>query len=74
MTELKVEDIKPGMYIKVSQKIKDGDKEKNATYRGVSNSKKAWQRVRCYHYYKKSNGWSRCGMDIASFFSKNKKD
>jgi len=35
MTELKVEDIKPGMYIKVSQKIKDGDKEKTQHIEGL---------------------------------------
>jgi large subunit ribosomal protein L19 len=28
MAEIKAEEIKPGMYIKISQRIKDGDKEK----------------------------------------------
>lgn len=35
MTEIKTKEIKPGMYIKVSQKIKDGDKEKTQHIEGL---------------------------------------
>ena len=35
MTEIKAEEIKPGMYIKISQRIKDGDKEKTQHIEGL---------------------------------------
>jgi len=35
MTEIKAEEIKPGMYIKISQGIKDGDKEKTQHIEGL---------------------------------------
>jgi len=35
MTGIKAEEIKPGMYIKISQAIKDGDKEKTQHIEGL---------------------------------------
>jgi len=35
MAEIKAEEIKPGMYIKISQAIKDGDKEKTQHIEGL---------------------------------------
>ena len=35
MTEIKAEEIKPGMYIKISKSIKDGDKEKTQHIEGL---------------------------------------
>ncbi len=35
MIEIKAEGIKPGMYIKISQRIKDGDKEKTQHIEGL---------------------------------------
>lgn len=35
MTEIKAEEIKPGMYIKFSKSIKDGDKEKTQHIEGL---------------------------------------
>jgi len=35
MTEIRAEQIKPGMYIKISQRIKDGDKEKTQHIEGL---------------------------------------
>lgn len=35
MTEIKAEEIKPGMYIKISQRIKDGGKEKTQHIEGL---------------------------------------
>lgn len=35
MTEIKAEEIKPGMYVKISKTIKDGDKEKTQNIEGL---------------------------------------
>lgn len=40
MTEIKSEEIKPGMYIKISQIIKDKDKEKTQNIEGLVIAKK----------------------------------
>jgi len=40
MAEIKAEEIKPGMYIKIFQTIKDGDKEKTQNIEGLVIAKK----------------------------------